>query len=299
LNYEILKTVSQISTYIGLSASSLLTWINLHFKTALEPESGHRKVLTSAGRASRAFLVISFVLTIASAIVQNYADSKLRAAAAKRGTEAIQQALEAQHNKYVNDLRQQFEGTNGVLPKIGEQTRELGVAESRIIGLSRETINQLTGFHSYAYLGYVPGQGFLAFVHRGRHPLYGVSARIIDLQQMKETNNLEGFTVSVGDMIRGHANIQPLPSSFGTSDRLDANIFFTARNGDWTQLLRERRVSDHKWVRATRVVGRFTSLAKEKIMCETIDRDFPRDSKGAIDKDFPAYAGRTKLPLCQ
>jgi len=37
LNYEVLKTGSQVGTYIGLSASSFLTWINLHFKTAEEP----------------------------------------------------------------------------------------------------------------------------------------------------------------------------------------------------------------------------------------------------------------------
>src|SRR2546423_3588223 len=116
--------------YIGLSASSILTWINLHFNTAQDhPATGHRKTLTPAGRAARVFLVVSFVLALISAIVQNYADSRLRRAAEQRGTAAIQAALENQHRLYVDDLKQKFEGPNGVIPKIGEQTNALKDAE--------------------------------------------------------------------------------------------------------------------------------------------------------------------------
>src|SRR6202043_4151594 len=119
VSYEILKTVTQVFTYVGLSVSFILAWINLHFKTAQDPESGHRKTLTPAGKAARVFLIVSFVLTTISAIVQNYADSKLKQAAEQRGTEAIQTALKTQHRLYVDDLKQQFEGPNGVIPKIG------------------------------------------------------------------------------------------------------------------------------------------------------------------------------------
>src|SRR5215469_4952034 len=117
MNYEALKLVSQIGTYTGLSASSVLTWINLHFKTAEEPDARHRKALTRPGRIARVFLVLSFLLTIASSIVQNYADSQLRRAAEKRGNAEVKEALETQHQQYVKDLKEQFEGTNGVISK--------------------------------------------------------------------------------------------------------------------------------------------------------------------------------------
>jgi len=294
LNYEILKTVSQIFTYIGLSASSILTWINLHFRTAQEPETGHRKTLTPAGRAARVFLIIAFALTIISAIVQNYADSKLRKAAERRGTAAIQAALESQHKLYVDDLKQRFEGPNGVIPKIGEQTKSLQTAESLIVHKSTETISQLTGSESYAVLMYVPGQTFLAFVHEGKYPLYGVSARIADLDQMPK--NVMGVTIAVGDMIRGHVNMESMPAGIPTSgDHFNANVFFTARNGDWTELLRVVRVNDG-WARAIRVIGQFTSLKKAKVMCETMDPKFPHNDKKTLDEFKPING--PKPPRC-
>ncbi len=145
MNYEILKTVSQILTYTGLSVSSILTWINLHFKTSQDPDAGHRKILTPAGKSARIFLVISFVITICSAIVQNYADSKLRRAAEQRGTKAIQAVLEEQHKLYVNDLTQQFEGPNGVIPKLGEQAKAFTAAKFTKDGVVPDRYNPRSG----------------------------------------------------------------------------------------------------------------------------------------------------------
>ncbi len=228
-----------------------------------------------------------------SAIVQNYADSKLRRAAEQRGTKAIQAALEEQHKLYVNDLKQQFEGPNGVIPKMGEQAKALKAAESLIVVRSSETINQFTGSESYATLMYVPGQGFLAFAHAGKYPLYEVSARIADLDQIRAN---VGVTVQVGDMIRGHVNIRPIPAGIPTSgDHFNANVFFTARNGDWTELFRSVRVNDG-WARAIQVTGQFTSLKKEKVMCETIDPKFPRNDTSALNGFKPADG--PKPPRC-
>jgi hypothetical protein len=98
-------------------------------------------------------------------------------------------------------------------------------------------------------------------------------------------------------MIQGHANMQAVPESLAAArDRFNVNIFFTARNGEWTQILREKRVGD-RWIRAIQVQGRFTSFKKQKVMCETIDAEFSHDAKGEID-GFLAYSG-PKPPLCQ
>jgi hypothetical protein len=121
-----------------------------------------------------------------------------------------------------------------------------------------------------------------------------VSARIVDLDNAK--SNPFGVTVSVGDMIQGHANTYSVPANFSpTGDHLNLNVFFTARNGDWVQILREIRV-DNTWRRAIQVRGRFTSLKKEKVMCETIDAQFPRNAKGKID-GFESSG--PKPPRCQ
>lgn len=149
---------------------------------------------------------------------------------------------------------------------------------NQLLGLSRENVQTLTGAESYAYLAFVPGQGFLAFPHKGQYPLYGVSARIVELGKAGQNSDM-GVTVFLGDIVQGHAAIQPLPPNFSPpGDRFDANVFFTARNGDWAQLIREVRVGG-RWLRAIRVMGRFTSLKKERIMCEIIDSNFPRGAK--------------------
>ncbi len=165
--------------------------------------------------------------------------------------------------------------------------------------LTRQNLDMLSGADSYCYLNFVPGQGFLAFVHVGSYPLYGVEARIVRLEENGHVDqlNLSGTTVSVGDMIRGHANIQPVPMGLVIDQGFfNANIFFTARNGDWVEQMRVRKIGG-QYIRALFVRGRFASLKREEPMCETIDPGFPRDKDGNIDSDFRIPSA--KLPRCQ
>ncbi len=172
---------------------------------------------------------------------------------------------------------------------IGLQTKELG-------GLS-DNLKTFTGGQSFAVFAYVPGQQFLAFAHAGKYPLYDVSARIADLDQVGKTGDPLGVTVAVGDMIQEHVKILPVPANVASSgNKFNANVFFTARNGDWVELLRQVKVGDG-WLRAIRVQGQFTSLKKEKALCETIDPKFPKNAEGKID-GFDAPSG-PKPPPCQ
>lgn len=159
-------------------------------------------------------------------------------------------------------------------------------------------LDTLTGGLSYCYMSFTPGRPILFFVHGGDFPLYGVYARIVELtpdgKVLREPtlNNLFDVGVDVGDIIEHHAVVRAVPQGLGTSlsDSFDANIFFSARNGDWMELLRERREGD-KWVTATRVLGRFTSLKSEKVMCQKIDPAFPLKPNGDIDVDFRSLKG--------
>jgi hypothetical protein len=163
-------------------------------------------------------------------------------------------------------------------------------------GISRE-INIYTGGESYAYLTYVPKQQSLVFVHKGDYPLFSVGARITDLD---DPNNLIGTVVQVGDVIRGHAVFTPVPNSISatqlTRETVNFNVFFTARNGDWTELFRARRIHDG-WATAIIVEGSFSSMKKSSIVCETIDKRFP---EGALDKEFREFRKTsTKPPPCK
>jgi hypothetical protein len=156
------------------------------------------------------------------------------------------------------------------------------------------TISTQTGGSSYAYLSFVPEQHFLFFAHAGKYPLYGVVARIVDLDQAK--NNPFGITVTVGDMIKGHGNMLDVPKNMTSlADHFNANVFFTARNGGWTETLRVQKKQDG-WARAIRVTGEFTTFGKSKVMCETIDPKFQLDPSGQVEKD---WLPDSTLPRCQ
>ncbi|HET9406047.1 MAG TPA: hypothetical protein VFO39_02305 [Candidatus Sulfotelmatobacter sp.] len=206
---------------------------------------------------------------------------------------------------FITEQRDHFRDIgSGVTEAIVESQRQFDATMKRsdnVIGLQLRTLNglssnlnTLTGAKSYAFLWFVPGQQYLAFIHQGQYPLYGVEARIVDLDRMKATNDLEGAIVHIGDMIKGHVNIQSPVINPMVADRFNANIFFTARNGDWMELLRVKKSPDG-WVRAMRVVGRFTSLRKESVVCENIDNSF---SPSELGDDFKAYGG-PKPPRCQ
>lgn len=61
----------------------------------------------------------------------------------------------------------------------------------------------------------------------------------------------------------------------GTATRKRFNVFFSARNGSFSQLLR-MAVVDGSWRSATRVIR------DEKTVFEEADDDFPRDEAGEI-----------------
>jgi hypothetical protein len=190
-------------------------------------------------------------------------------------------------NRAIDQSQRGFDATMNRSDKVmATQGRELN-------GITK-TLNTFTGSESYVYLNYIPTQGFLFFAHQGDYPLYGVTARIVDLDQLR--TNLLGTVVSVGDMIKGHGVMRPIPDGLPLQgDHFDANIFFNARNGDWVEKLRTRKTKDG-WARAIRVEGLFTTLKKEKPMCETIDPQIQLDSDGEVEKD---WTPDPKLPRCQ
>ena len=100
----------------------------------------------------------------------------------------------------------------------------------------------------------------------------------------------------VGDMIQQHVSMRPVTGELPLQgEHFNANIFFNARNGDWTETFRSHKTKNG-WARAIRVEGLFTTLKKEKPMCETIDRQFQLDSEGKVEK---GWIPDSRLPRCE
>jgi len=161
------------------------------------------------------------------------------------------------------------------------------------------SVKTQTGGESFATFSWVPGQGFLIFIHKGNYPLYGVTARIVDLDRDKTERDLLGITVNLGDMEKGHGITKDeFPNMAYAASRVgkfNANVFFLARNGGWTEKFRAQKTKDG-WARAIHISGEFTTLRKSKPLCETIDKHFPLDLQGQVEKD---WVSNSKLPSCQ
>ena len=161
--------------------------------------------------------------------------------------------------------------------------RTLDQLESRTTDL----IAHITGGESSCYLLGVPLPGgtlqHLSLVHVGKHPLYEVTARIVDLEQFDQIKNNPTFENirkseihrQCGNLIPGHATLLGDTLSRGSGDVCRFNVFFTARNGSFTQLWRFRRVNGG-WTSATRIVR------GDAVLFEQIQDSFPRNADGSV-----------------
>lgn len=122
----------------------------------------------------------------------------------------------------------------------------------------------ITGGNSICYLhGPQPDTDMwvgLLVIHKGDHPLYDVIVRVCDLQKFDVyKNNLNSVPStayeqvhSIGNLVPNHAKGFPFNLNLGNRNVKKYNIFFTARNGSFTQVMRCRRVNG-RWLFATQV----------------------------------------------
>jgi hypothetical protein len=185
-----------------------------------------------------------------------------------------------------------FVATAAALEKSYEQSHQQ--FNTTIGGISKE-IGTYTGGHSYLVLYYVPGQGFLMFSQKGEYSVFDAQARIADLDTPMTPQNIMGTTVNIGEVPKGLSASLSVPRELIEKRAgVSLNVFFVARNGQWTEQLRTRRIKDG-WTYAIRVQGIFSDLKKSRIVCESVAKDFPME---ALDKDFKALPLNPKLPPC-
>jgi hypothetical protein len=206
---------------------------------------------------------------------------------------AYAQCLELQQFQGVLQTEHKhFDATTAALKESYQQSQQQFSATMQ--GISNE-INTFTGDHSYLVFYYVPGMGFIAFYHRGDYTVFDARARITDINEPIRPGIIPGTVVDVGEVMKGRSAIFPVPTTLNrTGNAANFNIFFTARNGGWDEQLRVRRKKGG-WTYAIRVQGIFSDLKKGKVICESIEKDFPI---ATLDKGFNDYSHKSKLPPC-
>jgi hypothetical protein len=166
---------------------------------------------------------------------------------------------------------------------------EIREKNAEITRLQLEGANAITGGDSFCEMGLrVPDAKSAAialpvFVHHGKYPLYDVSARIVDLDELERRKQQglpidPGLTLRPGNMTPSHAVILDIPLQHPSGRDFNYNIFFVARNGTWTQQFRMHRAGDG-WAKATNIVG----PDGRKELFSDITKDFPRGPAGEID----------------
>lgn len=108
------------------------------------------------------------------------------------------------------------------------------------------------------------------FIHKGKYPLHDVSARIIDIDELKKNITQATQTVSIGNMTPNFAAITPRLTHHGKD--FNFNIFYVARNGSWLQKLRMR------WVGVEGFGG-------GKELLQEVAANYPRRADGDVDWD--------------
>lgn len=150
---------------------------------------------------------------------------------------------------------------------------------------TKEITHHTTGGDSFCYFGVGVSGDTAAWtvVHQGKYPLYNVAARIVDLSKfhaaMSSGNHFAADTnIRVGDIAQSQA-MAMFTMDLGTGDSRDFNIFFSARNGFFTQLLRFRRV-EGQWISATSVTSMALAAVERNPVLHRIADGYPVDANG-------------------
>ena len=125
----------------------------------------------------------------------------------------------------------------------------------------------------------------VTIVHHGKYPLYEIQVRIYDADKaapfletgawIERMNEWETYA-RLDTLIPHHAAGVNIVLPFTPSSTVrNFNIFFSARNGSFVQLLRFRKING-VWLRATKV-------EMGKVMYENIPDDYPRDANGQVN----------------
>lgn len=185
--------------------------------------------------------------------------------------------------------------------EISNNQKELRNKSDEIAELNRVSTATITGGDSFCYVVLFPTSPRIiniVVINEGSYPMYDVDIRIVDLKKFNQiVNDIENRnipasidTFSAFEKADTNIHIGNLPPKMATKRKMlfekpvnfnnvDFNIFISARNGSFTELLRIRNVND-TWKRAFKV---FKTGNKEVILKESVDPGFPQGVDGQIE----------------
>lgn len=158
--------------------------------------------------------------------------------------------------------------------------KSLGSVIQELKDATKDMIGYQTGGESYCYLMY--SSGIETVIHQGKHPMFEVAARIVDIEELHSLSasgnlSLEALNQnqrSYGELIPGHCKMGT-KWNLGNGTQRRFNIFWTARNGGFTQLLRLKKMNNI-WYHATKI-------ERGEIIFEDIQEGYPRNAQGQVE----------------
>ena len=168
---------------------------------------------------------------------------------------------------------------------------EIRTKNEAIIRAQREGIDAITGGDSFAYLQFqvvardgtavnahsMPIDLLLCpiVIHKGKYPLYDLAFRMYPTGVPFEEGLKSEVTAGVGNISANLATTTTIRIPHHGRD-ITYNIFFSARNGLWTQILRMRWMGDG-WATANKV------LMNGKDVFREVSANFPKTPDGRVD----------------
>jgi hypothetical protein len=172
--------------------------------------------------------------------------------------------------------------------KVESQFVEVGdrlkILTGRLENKTDELLSSISGGDSYCVFALTNDDenaptNLLMASHEGKHPLYDVVARVVDLDDFEGRSyptslidfQAQDSVFSLGDMIPAHSLVagQVANSNAGIKR---FNIFWSARNGSFTQVLRYA-FDGQIWHMATRI--RKNQGAESELIYEKIPEGYP------------------------
>ncbi len=166
----------------------------------------------------------------------------------------------------------------------------LAAQSEEIARLQKENASLVTGGDSFCHMDFVIDRSISGndpndlsltpiVLHKGKYPLYGVYARIVDIDQLKKGIQQNWKSHNLGDLPPGPASETSIRlAHYGR--HVNYNIFYTARNGTWIQMFRMRWI-DERVSTATRIIKEHDG----EELYQQASPNFPRGANGEIDWD--------------
>ena len=153
------------------------------------------------------------------------------------------------------------------------------------LGLKTALIfSQITGGNSFCFASLSQnhlGERNLSITHQGDYPLYDLTIRVVDLDKFNEHSANPEYahtfekTFSIGTMLPKQFNNLCTMSMSDQENSKSFNIFFSARNGMFQELLRLKKINN-EWVSAIKV-------DREKTLLEFVSENYPKNAAGEVE----------------